>query len=112
MSPRLGSERLGRLTLAALSAAGFICTLAPRGAPHVIPNIIARNHHVGLLTHLLALKSQSCQDIRIFLPPQEEYKFPVRLFWHKKFTHDAGNLWLRTLLCEICREQLEEGCLV
>ena len=80
--------------------------------PHVIPSIIARNHHVGLLTHLLALKSQACQDIRIFLPPQEEFKFPVHLFWHKKFANDAGNLWLRNLLSEICNEQLEEGCLV
>ena len=80
--------------------------------PHVIPNIIAKNNYIGLLTRMLALKSQSCQNVRVYTLPEHELKVPVKLFWHKKFSDDKGIIWLKDLIKGLCYKQLEKGCLV
>lgn len=86
----------------ALRANGLERRIALR-VPHftVVPMILARTDLVVSVPSRVARVFESSGRFRALPLPVAVPRADVRLHWHERFEHDAGNIWMRALLLEL-----------
>ncbi|MFV0244712.1 MAG: LysR family transcriptional regulator [Qingshengfaniella sp.] len=71
-----------------------------------VPLLLERSDLVATMPERLARLFSDRYDLAIFLPPIELPRLTIRMMWHKSTQHSPAHVWLRTLISEICRDQL------
>lgn len=72
--------------------------------PHwlVVPAIVEATDLIAVLPRSLAGGFQVTYDIDMCRVPLEERVLTWRLYWHRRYQADMGNLWLREKIDEAC----------
>lgn len=64
---------------------------------------IAEQTNLILTTPSRATAILSADKVYIMKPPVEFRGFDIKQYWHERFDHDPGNMWLRTMIAKIRR---------
>jgi len=70
--------------------------------PHfvAVPYIVSTNDLLVTVPHKLAERAAAPFGLIYVKPPVRLPALQTNLFWHRRYHQDAGNLWLRQLICE------------
>jgi DNA-binding transcriptional LysR family regulator len=75
--------------------------------PHfmVLGSIVAGTDLVATVTKRVARAISSGRDTRILELPFQTAPVTIGIAWHRRYHHDAGNLWLRRLIVKSARKK-------
>jgi len=70
----------------------------------MVPELVAQTHMVAALSRRVAEPAAKKLGLAVYPPPLPLPKSTVGQVWHERTQADAGNVWLRQLLGELCAE--------
>lgn len=72
--------------------------------PHFLaaPFVVAGSDLIMVMPERVARHYAATLPLRVLDPPLRIDGFPVSLVWHERSEHDAGVVWLRGVLTELC----------
>ncbi|MBV8902083.1 MAG: LysR family transcriptional regulator [Acidobacteriia bacterium] len=71
---------------------------------NLVPQLLVGTNRIATVHRRLALFYQKHLPLKIVPPPIEIPRFEQFMQWHRSRDHDAGNVWLRSLLKEAVAE--------
>jgi DNA-binding transcriptional LysR family regulator len=69
----------------------------------VLPMVIRNSDHVAVVPGMLAEEYASRVPVKVLPMPVPIPPFPLRIYWHERYHHDAPIRWLRTVFVELFR---------
>ncbi|HEY1435883.1 MAG TPA: LysR family transcriptional regulator [Casimicrobiaceae bacterium] len=72
--------------------------------PHFLaaPFVVAGSDLIMIMPERVARHYAATLPLRVLEPPLRIDGFPVSLVWHERSEHDAGVVWLRSVVIELC----------
>jgi len=70
--------------------------------PHFmsVPFVVASTDLIVTVPRVVAAFFSGLANLQVLDPPIEVPEFAVKQYWHRRFHHDAGVRWLRTMMSE------------